>query len=65
MSVGSDLDEIEIPLLGEAKRIGRLQDTDLLALVIDEAHLGHTNPLVDPGRVPLWRAPVKPAGDRH
>ena len=32
---------------------------------VDHAYLGHANPLVDPRRVPLWRAPVEPSGYRH
>ena len=63
--LGGDLDEVEVALLGEGERVGRLQHADLVALVVDQAHLGHANALVDPRRVPLGRAPVEPAGDRH
>jgi hypothetical protein len=60
-----DLDEVEVAFLGEDERVGGLQHADLLALVVDETDLGHTDALVDPGRVPLGRAPVEPARDRH
>ena len=35
--LGGDLDEVEIALLGVAQRIGRLDDTDLLAVLADRA----------------------------
>ena len=60
-----DLDEVEIAFLGEAERVGRLHHADLIALVVDHAHLGHADALVDPGLVPLGRAPVEPARYRH
>ena len=49
----------------EAEGVGRLEHTDLVALVVDQANLGHANALVDPCRVALRRAPVEPAGNRH
>ena len=60
-----DLDQVEFPFLCEGERVGRLQDADLFALIVDQAHLGHANALVDPRRVPLRRAPVEPSGYRH
>jgi hypothetical protein len=43
----------------------RLHDTDLLAIVADDAHFGHTDALVDAGRIPLGRAPIEPTRNRH
>ena len=63
--LGRDLDQIEIAFLREAQRVGRLHHADLVALVVDHPDLGHANTLVDPRRVPLGRAPVEPAGNRH
>ena len=63
--VGGDLDEVEIALLGVAQRLGRLDDADLLAVLADQPDLGHADALVDPGLVPLRRAPVEPTRDRH
>jgi len=34
-------------------------------LVVDQADLRYPDALVDPRRVPLGRAPVEPAGNRH
>ena len=38
---------------------------ELLAVGPDQAHLGYPDPLVDPCRVALWRAPIEPTRDRH
>ena len=61
----SHLDEVQFAVLRELEGVGDLQHAHLLPRVVDEAHLGHANSLVDPGGVPLGRAPVEPAGDRH
>src|SRR4051795_7968029 len=53
LGVGRDLDEVEIPLLGVAERLGRLQDAHLLAVWSDETDLWHADALVDTGRVAL------------
>ena len=63
--LGGDLDQVEIALLGKRESVGCLEHPDLLALVVDQTHLGHADPLVYPRRVPLRRAPVEPAGNRH
>jgi hypothetical protein len=63
--LGRDLDQVQVALLGEAERIGRLHHADLVALVVDHPDLGYANALVDPRRIPLGRAPVEPAGNRH
>ena len=63
--VGRDLDQVEVALLGVAQRLGGLDDPDLLAVLADQADLGHANPIVDPSLVPLWRAPVELSRDRH
>ena len=63
--IGSDLDEVEIPLLRVGKRLGGLDDADLLAILADETDLGHADAFVDPSLVPLRRTPVEPTRDRH
>ena len=63
--LGSDLDEVEVALLRVAQRLVGAHDADLLAVLADEPDLGNADALVDPGRVPLGRAPVEPARDRH
>ena len=63
--LGSDLDEIEVALLGVAQGLVGAHDTDLRAIVADHSDLGNADALVDPRRVPLWRAPVEPSGNRH
>jgi nucleoside-diphosphate-sugar epimerase len=60
-----DLDEVEIPLLRVAQSLIGAHDTDLLSVFPDHSHFRHADALVDPGRVPLGRAPVKSSGDRH
>jgi len=42
-----------------------IEHADLVALVVDQTNLGHTDALVDLRRVPLGRAPVEPARNRH
>ena len=63
--VGGHLDQIEVALLGEAQGVGRLEHPHLVALVVDQPDLGHADALVDPRLVPLRRAPVESAGNRH
>ena len=63
--VGRDLDEVEVALLRVAQRFVGLDNADLLPVVADEAHFGNANALIDPGRVPLRRAPVESSRDRH
>ena len=63
--VRSDLDEVEIALLGVGERVGGLHDSDLLAVLADEPDLGHADAVIDPSLVPLRRAPVKPSWNRH
>ncbi len=63
--LGGDLDEVEVPLARILERLVGLHDADLLALLVDQAYLGDTNTLVDACRVPLRRAPIEPARDRH
>ena len=63
--VGGDLDQVEIALLRVAQRLLGAHDTDLLPVLADDPDLGHTDALVDPRLVPLRRAPVESAGDRH
>ena len=63
--LGGDLDEVELALLRVAQRLVGLHDADLVAILADDADLGHADALVDPRRVPLGRAPVEPARDRH
>ena len=63
--VGRHLDEVEVALLRVAQRFVGAHDTDLTAVLTDDADLGHTDALVDPRLVPLGRAPVEPAGNRH
>ena len=60
-----DLDQVEFAFLREDERLVRLEHAHLIALIVDQPDLGHANPLVDPRRVPLGRAPVKPARNRH
>ena len=63
--LGRDLHEVEIAILRVAQRIGRPHDADLVSGLVDQAYLGHANAIVDPCRVPLGRAPVESARDRH
>ena len=63
--LGRHLDEVEVSFLGEVEGVGDLEHAHLVALVVDQPHLGHANALVDPRHIPLRRAPVESAGDRH
>jgi hypothetical protein len=47
--VGSNLDEVEVLLLSEAKCHLAADNTDLFAAGADETDLGHANALVDAG----------------
>ena len=60
--VGRDLDQVEIALLRVRKRLGGLDDADLLPVLADQPDFGYANPVVDPSLVPLRRAPVEPSG---
>jgi large subunit ribosomal protein L35 len=60
-----DLDEVEVALGRVRERLLGLNDPDLVSVVSDQTDLGHTYPIVDPGQVPLGRAPVELPGDRH
>jgi hypothetical protein len=60
-----DLDEVEVLALRVAERLLRLHDPDLRARLVDEAHLGNADALVDAGRIAFRRLPVEPARDRH
>ena len=63
--IGRHLDQVEIAFLRVRQRIGGLDDSDLLAVLAHEPDFRHPDPVVDPSRVPLGRAPVKPARYRH
>ena len=65
LGLGGDLDEVELLALRVAQRLLGRHDADLLAGLVDEPDLGNADALVDPGGVPLGRAPVEPARDRH
>src|SRR5215211_4812634 len=60
-----DHDEVEIRLSRLGERLVARQNPDLLPVGADQPYLGGIDLLVDPGRVPLGRAPVEPARDRH
>ena len=62
---GADLDQVEVGVLGAFQRLGGVDDSELLAVGADQAHLGDADPLVDPRRVALWWAPIEPTRDRH
>jgi hypothetical protein len=59
LRVRGDLDQVEIPLLGSLEGLGGRDDADLLAVLVDQAHLGHADPLVDTSRVALGRPAVE------
>ena len=63
--LGSDLDQVEITLLSHLERLLRLDDPDLLAVLVDEADLADTDALVDARLVPLGHPAVKTSRDRH
>jgi len=62
---GEQLGIVEIALLRVRERLRGLDDSDLLSIIANEPDLRYTNPVVDPGLVALWRAPVEPTRDRH
>jgi hypothetical protein len=61
---GRDLDQVEVLLLGPGQRLLGRDHADLLTALVDQAHLGNADALVDPGLVALGRPAVE-AGDRH
>src|SRR5215203_5845275 len=63
--VGSYLDEVEVALLRVAERLLGIDDTDLVAVLPDEANLRHPDALVDTGLVPLRHPPIELTRDRH
>ena len=65
LGLGRDLDQVEIAFLRVAQRVVDLHHAELLAVLVDQTNLGHANALVDPRRIPLRRAPVESARDRH
>ena len=40
-------------------------DEAVLAVFAHEANFGHTDAIVDPSEIPLWRTPVELPRDRH
>src|SRR5215203_251820 len=62
--VGRHLDEVEIALLGIAKRLLGVDDSDLVAVLAHQAHLRNPNALVDARLVPLRHPPIELARDR-
>jgi hypothetical protein len=50
--------------LSALQRLWGRDDADLLAVLIDQANLGHADALVDTSRIALGRTAVE-AGDRH
>jgi hypothetical protein len=65
LGLRGDLDEIKILALRVAQRLVGLHDADLIARLVDQPDLGNADAFVDPGGVPLGRAPVEPSRDRH
>ena len=63
--VGSHLDEIEVALLRVAEGLLGVDDTDLVAVLPDEANLRHPDALVDASLVPLRHPPIELTRDRH
>ena len=59
------LDEVEVAILRDLQRVGGLHDPDLLARLVDETDLGHTDALVDACGIAFRRLPVEPTRDRH
>ena len=62
--VGGHLDQVEVALRRQGERLLGGDDAHLVSLLVDEPHLRHTDPLVDPRRVTLRRRPVE-ARVRH
>ena len=52
-------------LLGVTQGLVGAHDTDLVAILADDADLGNADALIDPGRIALGWAPVEPSGNRH
>jgi hypothetical protein len=65
IGLGRDLHKVEFPILCKFERVRCFQDADLIALIVDQPDLRNPDAVVDPGRVPLRRAPVEPARNRH
>ena len=61
--IGADGEQLGIVDTPEALK--RAQDADLGAGLVDQAHLGYADAIVDPGGVSLGETPVETAGDRH
>ena len=51
-------------LAGSLESVGGWNDPDLLAVLVDQAHLGYADPLVDPSLIALRRSAVE-TRDRH
>jgi hypothetical protein len=63
--LGGHLDQVEVALLGIAKRLLGVDNPDLVAVLSHQANLRNTDALVDPSLVPLRHAPIELARDRH
>lgn len=57
-----DLDQVEVVLLRELKRLGKRHDADLLAAGTDKPYLGNANPVVDAGLGADGSSSVAPHG---
>ena len=51
IGIGRDLDEVEADFGGLLDRFGGEQDAQILAILIDHAHLGHGDEFVEAGAV--------------
>ena len=51
IGIGRHLDEVEADFGGLLDRFGGQQDPDILAILIDHAHLGHGDEFVEAGAV--------------
>src|SRR5215208_4741038 len=65
LGLGGDFHQVQLAALGVPEGLSRLHDPDLLAVLVDEAHLGDADAFVDAGGVALRRLPVEPTRDRH
>ena len=63
--LGGDLDEVEVRSCAKRSASSVFMTPTCVAVLVDQADLGNADALVDPGRVPLGRAPVEPTRDRH